>query len=91
MEGLTKSKSEIMGKKFQGADVLTIQETHIPEGETKRLTIPGFRLMDYIGHNKHGLATYVNQQIDQQIIKRLKGNQHSIRISIGNITIYNVY
>jgi exonuclease III len=74
VEGLTKSKSEIMAEIFQGADILTIQETHIPEGGTKRLSIPGFRSMDYKGHNKHGIVTYVNQQIDQQIIKKLKGN-----------------
>lgn len=91
VEGLTKSKSEIMGKIFQGTDVLAKQETHIPEGKTKRLSIPGFRLIDYIGHNKHGIATYVNQQIDQQLIKSLNGNQYSIGISIGNITIHNVY
>jgi exonuclease III len=35
VEGLTRAKAEILGKIFKDADVLTLQETHIPEGETK--------------------------------------------------------
>lgn len=35
----TKSKTEILSNIFKEIDVLTIQETHVPEGKTKRLAI----------------------------------------------------
>lgn len=64
----------------------------MPEGETKRQTIPGFRMIDYIGHNKHGPATYVNQRINQQIAQQpVAGNEFEIGIRVGDLTISNVY
>lgn len=60
VECRTKSKAEILSNIFKNIDVLTIQKTHVPEGKTKRLAIPDFRMIDYIGHNKHSLTTYVN-------------------------------
>lgn len=63
----------------------------MPEGETSRLKIPGFNMIDYIGHRIHGLATYVNQNIEETNVVPIAGNIHSIGIRIGNLTIYNVY
>lgn len=71
--------------------MLTIQETHVLERETKRLAIPGFRMIDYIGHNKYGLVTYVNQRLNQQTVQLLEGNEFDIRIRVRDLTIFNVY
>lgn len=76
---------------IKDADVLTLQETHIPEGERKRLMRTGFKMIDYIGHIKHGIATFVNQNINQQIVKKVEGNEHTNGIRIGDIPIFNVY
>lgn len=53
--------------------------------------IPGFEIIDYLGHKKHGIATYVKKQINQQLVKKLEWNEHTIGIRLGNITIFNVY
>lgn len=62
----------------------------MPEGEIKRLVIPGFRMIDYVGHNKYGLAIYVNQRINQQTIQPVEGNEFTIGIYV-ELTIFNVY
>lgn len=68
VEGLTRAKSDIISRIFKDTDVLALQETHIPENETRRLKIPGFNMIDYKGHAKHGLATYINQNYKEQHI-----------------------
>lgn len=60
MEGLTRSKTEILNKMIKGADILKLQEIHILEEEAKWLMIPGFYMINYIGDNKHDIATYLN-------------------------------
>uniref|UniRef100_A0A2S2NWX7 Endonuclease/exonuclease/phosphatase domain-containing protein n=1 Tax=Schizaphis graminum TaxID=13262 RepID=A0A2S2NWX7_SCHGA len=71
--------------------MLALQETHIPDGETRRLKIPGFRLIDYIGHPKHGLATYVNHKVEDRLVNHVTGNEHTVAIRLDNLIIYNVY
>lgn len=46
----------------------------MPEGEIIRLKIPGFNMIDYIGHRKHGMATYVNQNIEETNVVPIAGN-----------------
>jgi len=48
-------------------------------------------MIDYIGHRKHGMATYVNQNIEETSVVPIAGNVYSIGIRIGNLIIYNVY
>lgn len=64
---------------------------YIPDGETRRLKIPGFRLIDYIGHPRHGLATYVNQKVEDRLVNPVTGNEHTVGIRLDNLIIYNVY
>jgi len=45
----------------------------------------------HIGHNKHGLATYLNQNQSSLDIEQVTGNEHTVGIRIGNQTIFNVY
>jgi len=91
VEGLTRAKADILGKRFADMDVLVLQETHIPDGETNRLKINGFHLMHHIGHNKHSLATYVSQNKSFLDIEQMAGNEHTVGIRIGYLTIFNVY
>jgi len=50
VEGLTRAKAEILGKIFSYMDVLVLQETPIPDGETNLLKINGFDLVHHIGY-----------------------------------------
>jgi len=74
VKSLTIAKSVILSKTIKDTDILALQETHVPEGETSRLKIPGFNMIDYIGHRKHGLATYVNQNIEETNVVPIAGN-----------------
>ncbi|KAL4153463.1 hypothetical protein QTP88_001296 [Uroleucon formosanum] len=89
--GLTRAKAEIISKTFSEIDVLTLQETRVPEEETSRLKIPGFELVSCIGHNKHGLATYINQNKSFSNIERVAGNDNATGVRIDNLKIFNVY
>jgi len=44
-----------------------------------------------MGHMKHDFATFNNTQLDKQLVKRIDCNEYTISISIGELTIYNVY
>jgi hypothetical protein len=48
-------------------------------------------MIDYKGHAKHGLATYINQNYKEQHINPAEGNAHTIGISLGNLLINNIY
>jgi len=92
IEGLTRTKFDILSKIFKDVGMLALQETHVPEGEASRLKNPGFSMIDYTGHHKHGLATYVNHQnIHETKMVSIAGNAHSIGTRIGNLIIYSVY
>lgn len=91
IEGMSRAKAELISHMFSDADILALQETHISDDHIERLRIPGFHLIDFIGHNKHGVATFVNQDLDPKNIKRIKGNKHTVGIEIGSTKIFNVY
>lgn len=50
---------------FKYVDVLIFQETQVLVGETSHLKIPGYSIVDYRGHHKHGLAKYNNQHMEE--------------------------
>jgi len=51
-----------------------------PGDRIGKLNIPGIQLFDkYIDYNKHGVATFVNQDLDPKNIKRLEGNKRTVR------------
>jgi len=45
--------------------------------------INGFQLINFIGHLKYGMATYVNQNVQPQQVITIKGNDHTFDIQIG--------
>lgn len=91
VEGLTRAKAEIISKTFSEIDVLTLQETHVLEEETNRLMISGFDIVSCIGHNKHGLATYINKKKSFGNIEQAAGDDNATGVRIDNLTIFNVY
>lgn len=91
VEGMSRSKAEIINQLFGYADVLAIQETHVTADQTKRLNINGFQLVSFTGHPKHGIAPFVNHNVQPQLVKPIEGNDHTIGIRVGNLSIYNVY
>lgn len=91
VEGMTKSKAELISHVFHYADILALQETHISDDQLGKLKIPGFQLIDYIGHKKHGMATFLRQDLDPKNIKRIEENEHTVGIEIGNTKIFNIY
>jgi len=91
VEGLTQVKANVLGKRFGDMDVLVLQETQIPDGETNRLKINDFDLVHHIGYNKYGLASYVSQNKSFQDIEQVAGNEHTVGIRICNLTNFNVY
>lgn len=48
-------------------------------------------MVNYIGHKRHGLATYINRKMTSLNAINFDGNEHSHGIRIGKLTIYNVY
>lgn len=91
VEGMTKSKAELISHVFHYADILALQKTHISDDQLGKLKIPDFQLIDYIGHKKNGMATFVNQELDPKNIKKLEWNKHTIEIETGNTNIFNTY
>ena len=65
VEGLSATKrsaiSVIAGK--QDIDIICLQETHVDKGKGSRFFIPGFDLVSYVLHQKHGKAMYVRGSI----------------------------
>lgn len=77
---MSRAKAEVISNISYSADILALQET-----------LPGFQLIDFIGHNKHSVATFVNQNLDQKDIKSIEGNKRTVGIEIGNTNIFNRY
>lgn len=90
VEGMTRVKAETISHMFHGVDILALQEPHISDYHIERLKIPSFQLIDFIGHNKHGVATFVNQNLDPKNIKSIEGNKQTVGIVIRNTNIFNV-
>jgi len=44
-------------------DVICLQETHVNDDKSDRLTILGFDIISYTLHAKHGRATYVRNDV----------------------------
>jgi len=65
---MTKSKAQLISLLFLHAGISALQETHILDHQLGKLKIPVFQLIDNIGHNNHGMAAFVNQDLDPKNI-----------------------
>lgn len=57
VEGMLKAITEIIAQTFKVADIIVLQETHVPDDKTNRLKVNGFQLIHFSGYPKHGTAT----------------------------------
>ena len=93
VKGLTNSKLTIIEQLAHTNKVTAIllQETHCET--TEKLTIPEFTLASHILNKKHGLATFVRQDIEWSL--ETQSEDHSqlewLAVKVQNVTIINVY
>ena len=65
VEGLSAAKRHIIESlaEIHHIDVICLQETHVNDDKSDRLTISGFDIISYTLHAKHGRATYVRSDV----------------------------
>ena len=65
VEGLSAAKRHIIQSlaEIHHIDVICLQETHVNDDKSDRLTISGFDIISYTLHAKHGRATYVRSDV----------------------------
>ena len=65
VEGLSAVKRRIIESlaEIHHIDVICLQETHVNDDKSDRLTISGFDIISYTLHAKHGRATYVRSDV----------------------------
>lgn len=95
-EGLSRAKCECLSKMLLNnqVDVLALQETHIQDIENSvRGNIPGYKLVDGIGHRVYGVSTYVRQDLEEVSVchKSCDGDVFIVAVKVSDITIVNVY
>jgi exonuclease III len=81
---------------MEGFDIIAIQETHTssPTELMKRGTIPGFKLIDAIYSNAHGIATYAKDALEpfcRVTYNDYADNVHVLAVEARGVTIVNVY
>lgn len=69
VEGMSWSKAQTINHFFGDADILIIQEAHVTADQTKGLNMNSFQLVNFVGHPKHGMATYVNHNVQPQYVQ----------------------
>jgi len=65
VEGLSAAKRDIIQSlaEIHHIDVICLQETHVNDDKSDRLTISGFDIISYTLHSKHERATYVRSDV----------------------------
>ncbi|XP_049804080.1 uncharacterized protein LOC126242840 [Schistocerca nitens] len=92
IEGYTRTKGDILTKLLteEKIDVLTLQETHLSEENISRLLIPGYEIVGYKAHNKHGIATLIKKELVDNIEETMH-HEFAVGIKLNDMTVYNVY
>jgi len=96
IEGLSRPKAECISKLLihHKVDILALQETHVEDLENSaRGNIPGYRLVDAVGHRAYGIATYVRQDIENVSLthKSCDDDIFVLAIKVSETTVVNVY
>ena len=65
VEGLSATKRSVINviADKQDIDIICLQETHVDTDKASLFSIPGFDLVSYVLHPKHGRAMYVRGNI----------------------------
>eukprot|EP00102_Acyrthosiphon_pisum_P015304 XP_008185789.1 PREDICTED: RNA-directed DNA polymerase from mobile element jockey-like [Acyrthosiphon pisum] len=97
VEGLSRDKSSYLARLLPElkADVVLLQETHVPDEEQMhcRGNIDGYKLISAIYHKQYGTATYIRNDISNlsHIHTTMAVPVSVITTSVANITILNIY
>jgi len=70
-------------------DVICLQETHVNDDKSDRLTISGFDIISYTLHAKHGRATYVRSDVSDAV--HVSSSPCCDVIRVGGYHIANIY
>ena len=91
VEGLSATKrsviSVIAGK--QDIDIICLQETHVDKDKASLFSIPGFDLVSYVLHPKHGRAMYVRGNISD--VAHVLSTCHCDVMRVGGFHVDYVY
>jgi len=96
-EGLSRDKSSYRARLLPElkADVVLLQETHVPDEEQTHLrgNIDGYKLISATYHKQYGTAIYIRNYISNSshISTTMVGPVSVITTSVANITILNIY
>lgn len=92
IEGLSSAKRDYLSNELKNynIDVIVLQETRIPPERGTNTTIAGFTLVAAKYHQKHGILSYVKNNIKNNV-STIEESPHSVTIKIGQTTIVNVY
>jgi len=91
VEGLSAAKRHMIESlaDIHHIDVICLQETHVNDDKSDRLTISGFDIISYPLHAKHGRATYVRSDVSDAM--RVSSSQCCDVIRVGGYHIANIY
>ena len=70
-------------------NVNSLQQTHVNDDKSDRLSISGFDIISYTLHAKHGRATYVRSDVSGAA--RVSSSQCCDVIRVGGYHIANIY
>jgi len=90
VEGLSAAKRHKIQSlaEIHHIDVICLQEKHVNDNKSERLTISGFDI-SYTLHAKHGRATYVRSDVSDAV--RVSSSPCCNVIRVGRYHIANVY
>lgn len=97
VEGLSRDKSSYLARLLPElkADVVLLQETHVPDEEQMhcRGNINGYKLISATYHKQYGTATFIRNDISNSshIHTTMAGPVSVITTSVANKTILNIY
>ena len=96
IEGASRAKSDYISYSAAdlNIDIILLQETHVNDTPSaSRLHINGFKLIAAVYHAKHGVATYVrNELTNYTVLQESCSEKISVMtIRVGDMTISNVY
>ena len=95
IEGISRSKCDVLQRVLRHNVAAIIQETHAENEEQldKRGKIPGYDLVGATYHHAYGVATYVRSNIENvHLCSTLSDNNiHEVTVQIGELTIHNIH
>jgi len=91
VEGLSAAKRSILSNIAEShqVDIICLEETHVGNDQDAYFSVPGFDLLSYTLHPKHGRATYVRSDISDAA--HVSSSTFCDVVRVGGYHIANVY